>query len=651
MDLYVRIGNERHIATAQYHDTVKQFRAAVKEACKVDDLQLWFEGEELQDDSTMGTLNLVDGDELVGGSEKAEATMKLKALSITINEESLTQAVIKGLPVITRGLLLNGIPPRPRMLLHAINKNHYGIAAMLLEFKTPPNAAGLMGFRSVVPLELALTRKNIELTQLLLERGADPNLEMGDQNNALCFALSKSLASSFLHMLIDYGAQHSSASWRFSNALTTAVVDKNLEAVQMLVSKGARVNSKGVCGVTPLHTAIDAGFLPLVDFFISAGADLNPRTNVSPLSLAVKVTSSGDAIVKKLLDCKCDPNDGGVGAKVPVLPPIEVACQYNKVQHLSMLVEYGAELPRSALSTAVVHGSVDVVVALLDNFSDHFNLADPCLVHKAVNRRRLVMAEFLVDRGAHVESLPTGQSLVASCLEFFPGSMPLLTRLIKEGAEVTGYDLLHVLRYHGHPEAEDMAIHLVDHSDVNVVTTDNCTPLYIAIDKRMTRLIQKLLSKADIDLSLGKKGPLPLAAFRGDIDSCIRLVTAGVAVEASTKKGNSGLILAAKQGHLEVVRFFINEKPKLVHQYGSARSTALIHAARWGHGLVVEFLIANGACVNWRNSVGKTALSYAAKYNHDEVITHLLNHGANPCIRDNNGDLPVNLTSLRYLFQ
>jgi ankyrin repeat protein len=65
-----------------------------------------------------------------------------------------------------------------------------------------------------------------------------------------------------------------------------------------------------------------------------------------------------------------------------------------------------------------------------------------------------------------------------------------------------------------------------------------------------------------------------------------------------------------------------------------AGNTALIFAARDGHLDIADMLIGYGATVDWQDDEKVTPLILASSRNHPEIVTLLLNHGATPAIKD-----------------
>ena len=94
---------------------------------------------------------------------------------------------------------------------------------------------------------------------------------------------------------------------------------------------------------------------------------------------------------------------------------------------------------------------------------------------------------------------------------------------------------------------------------------------------------------------------------------------------------------AARNGHTDVVEYLV-EQGADVNFVDWRGDTALRGAARYGHLAVVEFLVGSGADVNAANDDGQTALLIAAEGGHLSVVEYLVEQGADVNFVDWRGD-------------
>ena len=87
------------------------------------------------------------------------------------------------------------------------------------------------------------------------------------------------------------------------------------------------------------------------------------------------------------------------------------------------------------------------------------------------------------------------------------------------------------------------------------------------------------------------------------------------------KKNNYALILAAKNGNLEKVRYLVKKGADI----NAENNESLRWSAINGHLEVVKYLIKKGADINAENNY---ALKWSSYYGHLEVVKYLLKKGA-----------------------
>ena len=132
---------------------------------------------------------------------------------------------------------------------------------------------------------------------------------------------------------------------------------------------------------------------------------------------------------------------------------------------------------------------------------------------------------------------------------------------------------------------------------------------------------------------------LMLAASEGHLEVVELLLNtwAYAFKNAEDSNGNTALMLAASEGHLEVVELLLKVGANKEATDNDGQ-TALILAASKGHLEVVKMLLKAGAKVDATSIKGATALIFAATEGHAETVDILLKAGAKKEARDSDGN-------------
>ena len=174
------------------------------------------------------------------------------------------------------------------------------------------------------------------------------------------------------------------------------------------------------------------------------------------------------------------------------------------------------------------------------------------------------------------------------------------------------------------------------------VNDDGNAPWQLAVMNAYYSVMVYLINHAHRVSSKKRYGPTMLitAAGNGDKDKLLYLLGVGT----SMRDGDIDLLNAACYGREEVVAYLTsngmvpnNHKKERreavkalvgncfsVNAQDSYGNTALIAAAGNGHLDLVDFLIEQGADQNIKNNDGETALIVAATNNHDDVMDFLI---------------------------
>ena len=158
--------------------------------------------------------------------------------------------------------------------------------------------------------------------------------------------------------------------------------------------------------------------------------------------------------------------------------------------------------------------------------------------------------------------------------------------------------------------------------------------------------------------ALSRHGRTPLmAAAHAGAHAAVRVLLANGAdpLLRDGTYGTSSLMLAAAGGHLAIVADLLlrlegtstTSTTNAVDAVDAEGRSALLYAARRGHGPVVGALVEAGAAVDARDECGLTALSAASSAGHADVVAALLRAGADPAATDESGASALRLACFR----
>ncbi len=125
-------------------------------------------------------------------------------------------------------------------------------------------------------------------------------------------------------------------------------------------------------------------------------------------------------------------------------------------------------------------------------------------------------------------------------------------------------------------------------------------------------------------------GNFMAACKKGDVAEVEKFLNSGQNVDNYNIFGESCLPVAARAGHLDVVKLAVGKYGADVNQRHFHRKSALHEAADKGHLEIVEYLLEHEADPNNTRMFLNPALHKAVRNGHVEVVEALLKHGADP---------------------
>jgi ankyrin repeat protein len=173
--------------------------------------------------------------------------------------------IAAALPEMLEILMAAGVDvKKPGVLEKAVYRKSIASIPILLDAGYPVNGLPDEYYR---PLHTAVREELAEILQLLLSRGADPNLE-GGEGLPLMIGVNR---PDMLKILLKGGADVMKA----VGALEKASFRGSIESISILLDAGAPINGHPDDYYRPLHTAIRENKAAVVSLLLSRGADPN----------------------------------------------------------------------------------------------------------------------------------------------------------------------------------------------------------------------------------------------------------------------------------------------------------------------------------------------------------------------------------------
>ena len=220
----------------------------------------------------------------------------------------------------------------------------------------------------LMPLDLACSKGQASIVQLLLNHGAEVNLR-----NETGFSPFDSACSngheSIVQLLLNNGAEVNLCNETGYSPLNSASVNGHESTVQLLLNNGAEVNLCNEKGCSPLCSACLNGHESIVQLLLNNGAEVNLFGEIECSPLFSACFKGHESIVQRLLN-----NDAEINlCNVEGCSPLYVACLNGHESTVQLLLSNGAEVNLcskkgiSPLYSACFNGHKSIIQLLLNN--------------------------------------------------------------------------------------------------------------------------------------------------------------------------------------------------------------------------------------------------------------------------------------------
>lgn len=436
-------------------------------------------------------------------------------LDVTVDGcSALWWALDQGRTTIARLLLEAGADPNENpvkrdydmLLLSAIGRNNVTQVDLLLEFKADVNQESSWNTDRRTPLAKAAGEGNLEIVEKLLEAGADPSL-VGKSSQPPLYLSAFENHADISNLLIEKGADIHQAAEVTQWTVLHAAYDEP-ELVKTLLDKGADINALSDSG-TCLYLASKHNHVDVVKILVERGAQLDiptkriskdlPAEEFGMTALCVATLKGNADVVKTLVEAGADVNwmckdeETEEDRTFPLMLAMETPGHALAGIIVDMLLRGKVNVKQMASGRTALH--------CLQRFSQvaeiralHLAGADVDAVDKdnntplilALDYENIGVANYLIGVGANVDHFSPrhGTPLHIACKRANWHSFSDLTR---RGADISRADqadyrstLLGALAESNQPwyKQEDIARHLLEKAEVDPNARSKNQPYY-----------------------------------------------------------------------------------------------------------------------------------------------------------------------------
>ncbi|XP_046389103.1 serine/threonine-protein phosphatase 6 regulatory ankyrin repeat subunit B-like [Ischnura elegans] len=553
-----------------------------------------------------------------------------------------------------------------QLLRDALETSNIQIAKLLLANGCKVNSKRSVSSPAIPVMHLAAEHGDLEVIQMLLERGAHVNI----RDRSGCTPLHRAALRKevgIMALLLEHGAIINSRNNNGEMPVHIALEARCFPNAEYLLEHGADVNCEHERGFQkdylPLHLAAEGGCLKIVDLLLDLGASVNAiGRGKTPLCIAAKKGHA--SIVDSLLKHGGDVHFCCTSGTTKGYTPLHLAIEKGYEDIVNLLLGNGAGVNvighgKTPLYIAVENGHASIVDSLLKHGGDvHFCCTSGTTkgytpLHLAIEKGYEDIVN-LLGNGAGVNVIGHGKTPLYIAVE--KGHASIVDTLLKHGGDVhfcctsgtaEGYTPLHLATEQGYEDIVNLL--LGNGAGVNVIGHGK-TPLYMAVEKGHASIVDSLLKYGgDVHFcSRITEGytPLHLAIDKGYEDIVNLLLGNGAGVNVIVD-GKTPLCIAVEKGHASIVDSLLKHGGDVHFRCTSGWTvgyTPLHLAIEKGYEDIVNLLLGNGAGVNVIGH-GKTPLYMAVEKGHASIVDSLLKHGGDVHFYSTSG-LTVDYTPL-----
>lgn len=327
-----------------------------------------------------------------------------------------------------------------------------------------------------------------------------------------------------------------------------------------------------------------------------------------------------------------------------------IACGRKNAKMVQFLLENGANIDlENGENKNVLQICIDLetenLLSLLLSFNPNSRAKGKAVI-TAVCNHSLSAIELLHESGANLElKINTEYRLNALMTAAQIGPYEMVALLIEKKVSLLKTD----------DKGLDALMHAIVGRNLKIVKliveTAEKMPVGTSFFAGLCSFSGKQSHKNLLDIILNRtdkfgESPLTLASWIGDLEVFTYLVAKGADVHHRNANGISPFWTACKFGHLDLVRFLLEQIGVDVDESDEDGITALTLAAYFGNPQIVSYLLDKGAEIDRVTLKKMSALMFAAQQGKQTALETLISRGANVNLATERGETALALACI-----
>ena len=292
-------------------------------------------------------------------------------------------------------------------------------------------------------LHIALKNNQEKIAKYLLLKGAKSDIQNDLGKSAFIYGCENNNKTFIQSVLALDKITFSPDELCTSYPLHFACEKGHLPLVQYLLEKGANIEAKNKFEETPLHIACQYGQLPVVQYFIEKGVNIEEKDKDQQTPLHFACFNGSLPVVQYLIETGANMGAKDSESKTPLF----YACENGHLPVVQYLISKGDKietkgyLQKTPLHYASENGQLQIIKYFIERGTkiDRRDYEDKTLLHYASENGHLPLVQYLLEKGAKLEaqSKIKWTPLQYACKN---GHLPVVQYLIAKGANIETKD-------------------------------------------------------------------------------------------------------------------------------------------------------------------------------------------------------------------